>query len=330
MTDALAWLAAGFDAAQQWLFESAVQPLLFRLGLASVLEDGYAATGWLLVGLVQLAVMVALIAPLERWRPVEPLRDRTAVRTDILYTLIHRLGMFRLALFFTVDPLWDAMFGALRVQGWHGIQLDALWPGVTDRPLASLLIYLLAFDLLDYWIHRGQHRFDWWWRLHALHHSQQQMTLWSDNRNHLLDDLLRDAIIVFVAQCIGVAPGQFVAIVAITQLSENLHHANVRAGFGWLGNRLWIGPRFHRRHHAVVQAHGDQDGVRRQVAGGCNFGVLVPWWDMLLGTADFSRRYDPTGVLDQIQPGRDGQLRDYGRGFWQQQWRGLLRLAGRA
>jgi len=53
-----------FDAAQQWLFEAVVQPALFALGLANVLEDAYVATGWLLVGLLQLLVMLALIGPL--------------------------------------------------------------------------------------------------------------------------------------------------------------------------------------------------------------------------------------------------------------------------
>jgi sterol desaturase/sphingolipid hydroxylase (fatty acid hydroxylase superfamily) len=43
------------------------------------------------------------------------------------------------------------------------------------------------------------HQFEWWWRLHSLHHAQRQMTMWSDNRNHLLDDLLRDVIVVVVA-----------------------------------------------------------------------------------------------------------------------------------
>ncbi|HQQ70013.1 MAG TPA: sterol desaturase family protein [Alicycliphilus sp.] len=327
------WLSQWFDAAQQWLFEAVVQPLLFALGQASVMEDAYAATGWLLVGLLQLVVMLAVIAPLERWRPVEPLRDRAAVRTDVIYTLIHRLGVVRVVLFFSTAPLWDGLFGALRTHGWQTWQLDALWPGVTDQPLVSLLLYLLVFDLVDYWIHRGQHHFDWWWRLHALHHSQRQMTQWSDSRNHLLDDLLRDAIIVTVAQCIGVAPGQFVAIVALTQLSENLHHANLRLWFGRVGERLWISPRFHRLHHAMGIGHESAapagQGARGTVLGGRNFGVLLPWWDMLFGTANFEQRYDPTGVRDQIEPGPDGRPRDYGRGFWAQQWRGLLRLAGR-
>ncbi|MDE2415532.1 MAG: sterol desaturase family protein [Comamonadaceae bacterium] len=328
----MSWLSQLFEVAQQWLFEAVVQPVLFALGQASVLEDAYDATGWLLVGLLQLLVMLLVIYPLERWRPVEPLRDRAAVRVDVIYTLIHRLGLFRLVLFFTAMPLWDALFGTLRTHGWQTLQLDALWPGVSDRPLVSLLLYLLAFDFVDYWIHRGQHRFGWWWRLHSLHHSQRQMTMWSDSRNHLLDDLLRDAIIVVVAQCIGVAPGQFVAIVALTQLSENLQHANLRLWFGRLGERIWVSPRFHRLHHAIGIGHESTPALHpgAQALGGRNFGVLLPWWDMLFGTANFEHRYDPTGVRDQVEPGPDGRLRDYGRGFWTQQWRGLLRLAGRA
>lgn len=323
-------LSEMFGLAQQWLFEAVVQPLVFAIGLGGWVEQAYGATGWLLVGLVQIAAMLLLIAPLQRWRPVEPVRDRAAVRVDVAYTLLHRLGLFRLAMFFTLQPLLDGLFGALRVAGlptWH---LDALWPGVTDQAWLSLLLYLLAFDFVDYWLHRGQHRLRWWWSLHALHHAQRQMTMWSDNRNHLLDDLLRDALLACVALLIGVGPGQFVAIVALTQLSENLHHANVRMSFGRWGERLWVSPRFHRRHHAIGVGHEAAAAPGRPPRlGGVNFGVLLPWWDMLFGTADFSPQYGPTGVRDQVEPGPRG-LRDYGRGFWSQQWRGLLRLAGRA
>jgi sterol desaturase/sphingolipid hydroxylase (fatty acid hydroxylase superfamily) len=153
------------------------------------------------------------------------------------------------------------------------------------------------------------------------------MTMWSDNRNHLLDDVLRDAILVVVAQLIGVGPGQFVAIVALTQLSENFHHANLRLWFGRVGERLWVSPRFHRRHHSIGIGHESQQQPSR--LGGVNFGVLLPWWDMLLRSADFTVRYDPTGIRDQVEPGPGG-LRDYGHGFWRQQWLGVLRLVGRA
>ncbi|MGY8557895.1 sterol desaturase family protein [Paracidovorax citrulli] len=324
-------LSQVFDMAQQWLFETIVQPAMFSLGMANLLEDGYAATGWLLVGILQLGVMLCLIEPLQRWRPVEPVTDRASIRTDVLYTLIHRLGLFRLALFFSVDPLWDSLFGILRVEGFSTFHLDEVWPGVTDVPWVSLLIYLVVFDFLNYWIHRGQHHFEWWWKLHALHHSQRQMTMWSDNRNHLLDDVLTDAIIVVVAQLIGVPPGQFVAIVAVTQLSENFHHANLRVWFGKWGERLWVSPRFHRLHHSIGLGHEGpaRNGERTPVLGGHNFGVLLPWWDMLFGTANFELRYDPTGIRDQVEADSEGRVRDYGRGFWRQQWRGLMRLAGK-
>ena len=320
------WLVQIFGDAQQRLFEGLVQPLLFHAGMANLLEDGYAATGWLLVGLLQIFIMLAVIVPLQRWKPVEPVVDRQAIRVDILYTLIHRLGLFRLALFFSIDPLWDTVMGKLHVWGFPAFHLDDIWPGVTDNAWISLVLYLLVFDFLEYWIHRGQHGFAWWWKLHAVHHSQRQMTVWSDNRNHLLDDMLRDGIAVVVAQLIGVAPGQFVAIVAFTQLSESFQHANLRLWFGTVGERLWISPRFHRLHHAIDVRHA----AAHPSAHGSNFGVLLPWWDMLFGTANFDQHFEATGVRDQIEPGPDGRVRDYGQGFWAQQWRGLLRLAGRA
>jgi sterol desaturase/sphingolipid hydroxylase (fatty acid hydroxylase superfamily) len=315
------WFSDNFFLVQQWLYETVVQPVVFAMGLGGFVEDAFVGTGWLLAGLIQVFVLVALIGPLQRWRPVEPVKDRAAIRTDVVYTLIHRLGLFRIALFFLVEPLFDSAFGALRVAGFGTFQLDALWPGVTDQAVASLLIYLVVFDFIEYWIHRGQHQFNWWWGLHSLHHSQRQMTMWSDNRNHLLDDLIHDSIIVVLAQLIGVAPGQFIAIVAFTQLSESLQHANLRLWFGRVGERLWISPRFHRMHHAIGIGH---ESAGRNTLGGHNFGVLLPWWDMLFGTANFELRYEPTGVRDQVEQGRD-----YGHGFWAQQWLGMKRLFGR-
>ena len=318
------WFSDLFSAAQQWLFEAAVQPAMFALGMGNLLEDGYDATAWFMVGVIQVVILLVLIGPLQRWRPVEPVTDRATIRTDVLYTLIHRLGLFRIALFFTLDPWFDEAFGALRTAGYGTFHLDQLWPGVSDHAVVSLLIYLVVFDFVAYWTHRGQHQLEWWWRLHSLHHAQRQMTMWSDNRNHLIDDVLVDSIVVLVAQLIGVPPGQFVAIVAFTQLSESFQHANVRIWFGRVGERLWVSPRFHRLHHSIGIGH-ETVKAERTVLGGHNFGVLLPWWDVLFGTANFEQRYDPTGVRDQVEV-----KRDYGRGFWSQQWIGLKRLLGKA
>ena len=310
-----------FGQAQQALFEAAVQPLMFATGLGNLLEDGYAAPGWLLVGLLQIAVLLTLFAALERWRPVEAVTDRAAVRVDIVYTLIHRLGLFRVALFFTLDPLWADLIGELRMAGLPSWNVDQLWPGVTDVALVSFMLYLVLFDGVDYALHRAQHRYNWWWQLHALHHSQRQMTMWSDNRNHLLDDVLRDSVLVLVALLVGIAPGQFVAVVALTQLLESLSHANVRLSFGIWGSRLLVSPQFHRSHHSLGAGH---ESAGAGSLGGHNFAVLFPVWDVLFGSARFDQRFEATGVRDQLQG------RDYGRSFWAQQKLGLMRLVGRA
>jgi len=314
------WIANTFDAAQQWLYESVVQPLVFGLGFGNLLEDAFDATGWLLLGLIQIAVIVLGIGILERRWPVEPVTDHAAVRTDVIYTLIHRLGLVRLVMFFSIEPLWDGIAGELRMAGLPTWQLDGLWPGVTDVAWVSLLLYLVVFDFVGYWLHRAQHQFNWWWALHSLHHSQRQMTMWSDNRNHLLDDVLLGTALALLARLIGVEPGQFVAITVITQLHESLQHANARISFGRIGERLAVSPRFHRLHHSIGIGH---ESGGRGTLGGHNFGILLPVWDQLFGTANFEHRFDPTGVRDQL-PEEGG--RDYGQGFWRQQWLGLVRL----
>ena len=338
-----------FALAQEWLFERLIEPAAFSLGLGNLLEDGFVATGWLLVGLLQIAVLLLLIGPAQRRWPVEPVVDRAAIRVDVIYTLLHRLGLFKLAMCFTVENWLTDGIGVLRAHGMPTLQLDALWPGVTDRALVSFVIYLLVFDFIGYWVHRAQHQWDWWWRLHAVHHSQRQLTMWSDNRNHLLDSALNDAIFVAVAIAIGVAPSQFVGLVAVTQLFESLQHANLRCSFGRVAERLLVSPRFHRRHHAIGVGHearsarepsaaGPPQGASAPLGGsepraagsvganirGVNFGVLFSCWDALLGSADWAGGREPTGIRDQVEQGRD-----YGRGFWAQQWLGLKRLAGR-
>ena len=309
-----------FDSAQQWLFETIVQPVMFHLGLSGFIEDAYDGTMWLLIGVLQIALIAIVFGAVQRWRPVEPLVDRHQVRIDILYTLIHRLGLFRLVLFFSVVPLWDALSGQASISGFTTFHVDQIWPGVTDIAWVSFIMYLLIFDAVDYFYHRAQHRFAWFWSLHAVHHSQRQMTMWSDNRNHLLDSLLRDTVIVLVSKLIGVPPGQFILLVVLSQLVESYSHANIRMSFGKIGERLLVGPKFHRYHHSIEYNESTAGPAR-----GHNFAVLFPIWDILFGTARYNTDYAKTGIHDQEPTAGN---RDYGRTFLSQQWLGLRRMFG--
>jgi sterol desaturase/sphingolipid hydroxylase (fatty acid hydroxylase superfamily) len=300
-----------FALAQQWLYEALLQPAVQTLGLADQAGEVYDGAGWLLAGLLQLLVIAVVLGLLERWRPVEAIRDRAAIRTDWLYTAIERLGLLRVLLFFTLDPLVDALAAQSRLWGWQPWNLDAVWPGVSDIALVSFLLYLVVFDFVGYWLHRGQHAWAWWWALHAVHHSQRQMSRWSDSRNHVLDSLLLDTVAALLALLLGAEPAQFMALVLVMQLSESLQHANLRLRYGGL-ERVFVSPHFHRLHHAIGIGH---EGLAR----GHNFGVLLSCWDHLFGTA-LDAPLQPTGIRDQL----DG--RDYGRGFIAQQILGVQRL----
>jgi len=315
MADSLfAWVDDPLAAMQGWLFEQLILPLLYRAGLMRFAEQAFDATEWVLIGVIEVAALMLLMGWAQRRWPVEAVVDRAAIRIDVIYTLLHRLGAVPLLAFALLTPLVDLLEGELRLLGFSRLNVDQFWPGVTDLPLISFLIYLLLLDLADYWIHRGQHRIAWWWELHAVHHSQRQMTFWSDNRNHLLDDLIRDALVALVAVLIGVAPEQFVLLTVASRVLQSVQHANLRWRWGGLAERLVVSPSFHRLHHAIGFGH---EGPAR----GCNFAVLFPVWDLLFRTADFRSGFVPTGIRDQL----DG--RDYGRGFWAQQWLALRRIA---
>jgi sterol desaturase/sphingolipid hydroxylase (fatty acid hydroxylase superfamily) len=319
--DLAGWLDSGVSALQTLLYVDVVQPLLFHFRLMDYDEDTYDALYWVIIGALQVVVSYLLLRPLEAWRPAEVWPDRKALRSDVIYTWIAKLGVLNLVFFFLLQPVFNHWQSLMAIAGWPTIAVDRLWPGITDRPLVSFLVYLVVLDFFGYWVHRAQHRIGVWWELHAVHHSQRQMSLWADDRSHFLDDILQAAFLAGLSLLIGVPPAQFVVLVAIGNFLQSVQHVNARLPYGWLLERVIVSPLFHRRHHAIGHGH---EG-RHQ---GCNFGVLFPWWDMMLGTASWSRLPEPTGIRDQL-PRPEGVARAYGEGLLAQQWLALGRILAR-
>ncbi|MGH8808719.1 MAG: sterol desaturase family protein, partial [Noviherbaspirillum sp.] len=117
-------------------------------------------------------------------------------------------------------------------------------------------------------------------------------------------------------------PAQYLLLVVASRMQQSLQHANVRIHFGRIGERLLVSPRYHRLHHAIGIGH-ESNGEGS--LGGHNFAVLFPLWDILFGTAHFGTEFEAAGIRDQLPPPR-GRGRDYGRGFWAQQWLGVKRM----
>jgi sterol desaturase/sphingolipid hydroxylase (fatty acid hydroxylase superfamily) len=310
------------SALQTLLYVDVVQPVMFKVGLMDYDEDTYDMLYWVIVGVLEIGVMYAILRPLEALRPIEQWKDRKAVRADVAYTWIAKLGVINLAFFFLLQPAFFKAQSWLTIHNIPTFELDGVWPGVTDQPIASFLIYLVVLDFAGYWYHRWQHKFGIWWELHAVHHSQQQMSLWADDRNHLLDDMIQAAFFAALALFVGVAPSQFVVLVAVSNLLQSIQHVNARLPYGRVLERILVSPTFHRRHHAVGYGH---EGTKY----GCNFGVLFPWWDMMFRTAAWTHEVEPTGIRDQLPAQAGGIGLNYGHGLIAQHWYAMVRIAAR-
>ncbi|MDS4016390.1 MAG: fatty acid hydroxylase, partial [Candidatus Accumulibacter sp.] len=86
-----------FVRLQGWLLEHLVQPPLLALGFGSYLEVAFDGIEFFLCGVLQISAAYLLLRPLEAWKPIEVWPDRKAVRVDVIYTLLDRLGVVPLA-----------------------------------------------------------------------------------------------------------------------------------------------------------------------------------------------------------------------------------------
>jgi sterol desaturase/sphingolipid hydroxylase (fatty acid hydroxylase superfamily) len=279
------------DQAQGIVFEGAIEPALYQLGLMDWAEDSFDAVGFALFGAIEIALAYLLFRPLELWRPVERWDERRAVRTDVVYTLVHRLGVVPAILFILLTPIAATINGTLRFNGYIPPTVEQLLPPLRDWPFVTFLVYIVLIDLGEYWRHRLQHRLPWWWALHSLHHDQRQLTLWADDRNHLLDDVLASVWSGTLALLIGIAPEEYPLVMIAFRLVESLSHSNVRLGFGRLGSPFLVGPQYHRVHHAIEHARPPFDRTM-----GCNFAIILPVWDVVFGTWRREPAFPPTGV----------------------------------
>lgn len=298
-----------FDLTAGWLQEHLLIPFLYWSGLMNWEDVSYGWALFAVYGAVQVVVTFAVCLPLEHWRPVERWPDNKAVWVDMAYTVISRVGILPFVTYVLFYRAQVIVSGTLADHGIVPPTLERLFPFLLGQQVLTFVVYAIILDFAEYVRHWLSHQFRWWWALHSLHHAQRQMTFWSDDRNHLGDDLISFVWFGLIALLIGVPPLQFPLLVLVLRFLESLSHANVRLSFGWLGERLLISPRFHRAHH----------GIRAAGERSCNYGAVFPWWDMLFRTADFSRAYVETGDPSGEEALATGS-------YLQQQWAGLRRF----
>ena len=245
------------------------------------------AFDWCLIcvyGLFAVILTYAICWPAEKLFPIERWDNQKAVLTDVFYTLLNRVGVVPIITFLLFYEVQTIFTGWLVDAGFIPPTLEELVPPLFGHPFLTFWVYALILDFADYWRHRLSHSFRAWYALHALHHAQRQMSFWSDDRNHLLDDVITFLWFFTIGLAIGIPPLQFPLLILMLRFIESFSHANIALSFGpfeW----LIVSPRFHRLHH----------GLRAAGRNSCNYGGVFPIWDIIFRTADFSPIYLPTG-----------------------------------
>ena len=294
-----------------------VTPVVNALGIAQAAGDPREIALATMIALLQLFLIACVMRPLESLFPAERWAHRRHTTVDRHFTLLMLLGLFPLFSFIVLMPFAHLLGGGPTTDEPSG--LNAWVPWFADHPYVLFAVYYVIYDLVYYWMHRAQHLIPWWWAMHSMHHSQRQMSCWSNDRSNYVDGMLQSIILASVGLVMGVEPSEFAMLGLLSELVQNFSHANVALHFGWLGRvgeRLFVGPRFHRNHHMLR----DADRPERH---NCNFGQVLPWWDQLFGTALYhDEPLRETGVSD---PEVDA---DNERGVISMQWYSTRRFWG--
>jgi sterol desaturase/sphingolipid hydroxylase (fatty acid hydroxylase superfamily) len=256
---------------------AAVTLLVLWVAIAELLRQGRLETV-LSAGRAELAapLLVALVVATgicERIWPVErrPVLARGHVQ-DVCFLALHAIVVIPLMTLLSVGAA--ALIGGHA--GWIELRATAHWPGWLLVPLT-----VVAMDAANWLAHYADHRFGPLWRFHALHHSQEELSVLTSFRTHPLMHttgfLLASVPVVALMPTRPIAP----LLITIYVCIGTLQHANLRWTFGPVG-RVLVSPAYHRLHHAP--------DIQR-----ANLGVVLVIWDVLAGCARFPSRTDAVG-----------------------------------
>jgi len=259
------FVLAGVTAVVLWV---AIAELLRQGRLESVLSAGRAELAApILMALVIATGICERIWPAER----RPVLARGHIQ-DVCFVALHAIVVIPLMTLLSVGAA--TLIGSHA--GWIELRWTAHWPGWLLIPLT-----VVAMDAANWLAHYADHRLGALWRFHALHHSQEELSVLTSFRAHPL--MHTTGFLLATVPVVALMPARPIAPVLITIYIciGTLQHANLGWTFGPAG-RVVVSPAYHRLHHAP-----DTQSV--------NLGVVLTLWDVLAGCARFPARSDGVG-----------------------------------
>jgi sterol desaturase/sphingolipid hydroxylase (fatty acid hydroxylase superfamily) len=140
---------------------------------------------------------------------------------------------------------------------------------------ARFTISVLLLDLLRYAQHRTYHAIPVLWRIHQVHHADQDYDWSTGLRFHPLEALLTQGSYLALIAALAPPPLAVLCVELADIVLNFFEHANVAvpSGIDTRLRRFLVTPDMHRIHHSEEVAEQNT-----------NFGTIFPWWDRLFGT----------------------------------------------
>ncbi|HEX3332735.1 MAG TPA: sterol desaturase family protein [Acidimicrobiales bacterium] len=248
-------------AATGLVLVEAIETLLRSHGLGATLAAGWAQ----LVAPGVVALVLAAVVCERLWPAVpRPLLARGHVQD----------GWYFAAYVIAVAPFMTLLsVGSAVVLRGHAAWLQAPWTAQWPR-WAVVVATLAAMDLCNWLAHVADHRVGALWRIHALHHSQEELSVLTSFRAHPLMHTTGFVLATVPVLALTGAHPLAPVLVTVYVCLGTLPHANVGWSYGPLG-RVVVSPAYHRLHHAL---EGRQE---------VNLGVVLTVWDVVAGKARF-------------------------------------------
>lgn len=142
-------------------------------------------------------------------------------------------------------------------------------------PFVSFGIGFLMLDLTHYATHRLLHSYGILWRVHRIHHSEDDLDATTGFRFHPAEALLAQGVPLLVIALLGLPASAVMAGELVALVQDFFTHANLSLPAPWERwlRALMITPGLHRTHHSEVIAEQNT-----------NFGTVFSFWDRLFGT----------------------------------------------
>jgi sterol desaturase/sphingolipid hydroxylase (fatty acid hydroxylase superfamily) len=224
--------------------------------------------------------LLELVFPHRReWRPAG-----AEVKTDLVFMTTVQLAL---------PPLVSFLFVYLLIAPARALDLPIalLWPHRLPIWMQAVLM-VLAVDCLRYWLHRAAHHYDTLWKLHAVHHSVEQLYWLNTARFHPLEKGLQMCLDSLPFLLMGV-DARVLSLYYISYAANGFfQHCNISLRYGFL-NYVVGSAETHRWHHSRVPREAN-----------ANYGNTVIVWDLLFGTwfLPSSREIADLGLEDRGYP----------------------------